>query len=159
MKRLTNDGRSLNPVWGPRYIAYDRERLRRNDAPLYQIWLRAPGGGGARGGSPTCRSGSSSRVWCRSPSPPTAAGCWPSSRARTRAKRGPCSVPSGRAHRMLVHGGRVMAAGISRDGSTVLVDEGAFEGPPSGGRVAGSRSPAGARRCSIAHGSQASWNG
>ncbi len=45
---LTNDGRSLYPIWGPRYIAYDREHLRRNYAPRYDIWLRAPGSSAAR---------------------------------------------------------------------------------------------------------------
>jgi hypothetical protein len=41
---LTHDGRSLFPLWGPGAIAYDRERLRREDAPVYQIWLRSPTG-------------------------------------------------------------------------------------------------------------------
>ncbi len=44
MVPLTRDGRSLFPVWGPGAIAYDRERLRRNDAPIYQIWLRSNNG-------------------------------------------------------------------------------------------------------------------
>ncbi len=41
---LTRDGRSLSPLWGPGAIAYDRERLRRKDAPVYQIWLRSSKG-------------------------------------------------------------------------------------------------------------------
>ena len=45
---LTSDGRSLNPVWGPASIAYDKEQLRHNVAPLYQIWLRSLSGSRAR---------------------------------------------------------------------------------------------------------------
>ena len=37
---LTHDGRSLNPVWGAEGIAYDRERLRPQAAPVYQIGSR-----------------------------------------------------------------------------------------------------------------------
>ena len=43
LHRLTSDGRSLNPVWGPTYIAYDRERMRKL-SPEYQIWLASPSG-------------------------------------------------------------------------------------------------------------------
>ena len=38
---LTHDGRSLFPLWGPGAIAYDRERLRREDAPVYETGAKA----------------------------------------------------------------------------------------------------------------------
>jgi Tol biopolymer transport system component len=37
--QLTHDNRSLNPLWGAKGIAFDRERLRHNDFPVYQVWL------------------------------------------------------------------------------------------------------------------------
>ena len=43
-RQLTRDGHSLNPVWGPRSIAFDRETLRRRDAPVFQIWVMHPDG-------------------------------------------------------------------------------------------------------------------
>jgi hypothetical protein len=40
---LTHDGHSLNPVWGARGIVFDRERMRKGvaQAPEYQVWLMA----------------------------------------------------------------------------------------------------------------------
>lgn len=157
VKRLTNDGRSLNPVWGPRYIAYDRERPR-HDGPAYQIWLRSPSGGAPKrltnvpvaqllaGLVPIAFSADGSRLVAEFGGEDTSEG-WT------------VLVPSGRAHRMLVHGRPVMAAGISRDGFSVLVDENAFEDPPSAGRVAELPFTGGPSTVLVAHGSQASWNG
>ena len=155
IKRLTNDGRSLNPVWGPRYIAYDRERPR-HDGPAYQIWLRSPSGGAPKrltnvpvaqlqaGLVPIAFSADGSRLVAEFEGEDTSEG-WT------------VLVPSGRAHRMLVHGRPVIAAGISRDGFSVLVDENAFEDPA--GRVAELPFTGGPSTVLVAHGSQASWNG
>lgn len=44
--RLTNNGRSANPVWGPEKIAFNRFKKRKNDAPIYQIWLMNSDGSG-----------------------------------------------------------------------------------------------------------------
>jgi hypothetical protein len=52
-----------------------------------------------------------------------------------------------------------MAAGLSRDGRTVLIDEQALQGPASDGRVARIPFAGGHAKVLIAHGSQASWNG
>jgi Tol biopolymer transport system component len=41
--QLTRDGRSLNPVWGARGIAFDRLTRRRGNAPVYQIFLLSAG--------------------------------------------------------------------------------------------------------------------
>jgi hypothetical protein len=156
---LSSDGRSLNPIWGPRYIAYDRERLRRNDAPIFQIWLApASGGGGAR------------RL-TKVPAGPLVSGLVPigfSSNGRRllsefegqdTSEAWTVLVPSGRARRLTVRGQSVVGAGLSRNGSTVLIDEKSFEGPPSGGRVAQIPFAGGRSKILVAHGSQASWNG
>ncbi len=44
---FTHDGHSLNPVWGSRYLAFDRERLRHDYAPVFQVWLGVTRPGGA----------------------------------------------------------------------------------------------------------------
>lgn len=156
-RTLTKDGRSLNPVWGPRYIAYDRERLRHNDASVFQIWLTSPSGGHARrltnvpvrslvsGLVPIGFSSNGSRLLAEFEGQDT-------SEAWT------VLISSGRARRLTVRGEPVVGAGLSRDGSTVLIDEKSFEGPPSGGRVAQIPFAGGRSRVLVAHGSQAGWN-
>src|ERR1019366_4703716 len=150
-------GRRLNPVWGPRYIAYDRERLRRNDASVFQIWLSPTGGGRARrltdvrvpslvsGLVPLAFSGSGSRLLAEYEGQDT-------SEAWT------VGVASGRTHHITVRGQPVQGAGLSRDGATLLIDEKGFESPPSDGRVATVPFAGGRPRVLVAHGSQASWN-
>ncbi|HTA36644.1 MAG TPA: hypothetical protein VK761_08020 [Solirubrobacteraceae bacterium] len=155
---LTRDGRSLFPVWGPGAIAYDRERMRRNDAPVYQIWLRSPTGSSTRrltnihvrtlvsGLVPLAFSADGSRLLAQF-------GGQDTSEAWT------VRVPSGRARRLTVNGRSVQAAGLSADGGTVLVDEGGFLGPASEGRTATVPFAGGRSTVLVAHGSQASWNG
>jgi Tol biopolymer transport system component len=46
--RLTFDGLSLNPVWGPAQIAYSKGPQRRQDYPRLQIWLMNPDGSDQR---------------------------------------------------------------------------------------------------------------
>ncbi len=157
VRALTSNGRSLYPLWGPHFIAYDRERLR-SEAPEYQIWLIAAGGGGTRrlsnvgvdplvsGLVPIGFSSSGSRLLAEF-------GGQDTSEAWT------VLLPSGRARRILIHGEPVMAAGISRDGRTVLVDEGQLGEPPSEERIASVPFAGGAARVLIGHGAEASWNG
>lgn len=156
---LTRDGRSLFPVWGSSGIAYDRERPRRQDAPVYQIWLRAPSGATRRltnirvrslvsGLMPLAFSADGSRLLAQFVGQDT-------SEAWT------VQVASGRARRLTPHSVRLplQAAGISADGSTLLVNEGGFEGPASEGRVATLPFAGGRSTVLVAHGSQANWNG
>lgn len=42
--RITRDGRSLSPLWGPVFIAFTHATPRKNDAPVYNIWRIAPDG-------------------------------------------------------------------------------------------------------------------
>jgi WD40 repeat protein len=155
---LTRDGHSLFPVWGPGAIAYDRERSRRNDAPIYQIWLRSPTGSSTRrltnihvrtlvsGLVPLAFSADGSRLLTQFEGQDT-------SEAWT------VRVSNGRARRLTVRGHSVQAAGLSSDGATVLVNEGGLDGPASEGRVATAPFAGGRSTLLVAHGSQASWNG
>jgi hypothetical protein len=157
VRALTHDGHSLNPLWGPRYIAYDRERLRSEAAPAYQIWLASPTRAALRrvtdvyvgplvsGLVPIAFSAGGARLVAEFEGQDT-------SEAWT------VRVASGRARRLTVRGRPVMAGGISRDGATVLIDEGAFEEPPSNGRVASVPFAGGRSTVLVAHGAQASWS-
>ena len=156
---LTRDGRSLFPLWGPGAIAYDRERLRREDAPVYQIWLRPSKGKTRRltnvrvrslvsGLIPVAFSADGSKLLAQFVGQDT-------SEAWT------VSVASGRARRLTPRGARLplQAAGMTSDGSTLLVNEGGVDGPASEGRVATLPFAGGRSTVLVAHGSQASWNG
>lgn len=156
---LTRDGRSLYPVWGPSVIAYDHERLRRNDAPVFQIWLRSATGSSVRrltnirvrtlvsGLVPIAFSADGGKLLAEFTGQDT-------SEAWT------VRVATGRARRLTARSRRnLQAAGISSDGNTVLVDEGGFEGPASDGRVATMPFAGGRSTMIVSHGSQASWNG
>ena len=155
---LTHDGRSLNPVWGSGGIAFDRERLRHLEAPLYQIWLAPAGGGRARqlthvkvdplveGLVPVAFSASGSRLLAEFEGQDTSAA-WT------------VEVASARARELTTPGRHeLMGAGISHDGTTVLADEEALENPPSSGRVVTVPFAGGPAHVLVAHGAQASWN-
>lgn len=157
---LTRDGRSLFPLWGPGRIVYDRERLRRNDAPVYQLWTRSLGSSRARqlthirvrslvsGLIPFAFSADGSRLLTQFVGQDTSEA-WA------------VNMASGAARRLTPKGARLplQAAGLSRDGNTVLVDEGGVDGPASEGRVATLPFAGGRSTLLVAHGSQASWNG
>jgi hypothetical protein len=157
LHRITSNGRSLNPVWGPKYIAYDRERPR-HESPEYQIWLASPSGASVRkvthvavgplvqGLVPLAFSAGGSRLLAEFEGEDTS-GAYA------------VSVASGRARSVTVHGQMVQGAGISSDGRTLLIDAGSFEQPPSHGRVVTIPFAGGPAKVLVAHGSQASWNG
>jgi hypothetical protein len=158
LRALTSDGRSLNPVWGPRYIAYDRERLRSGGAPAYQLWLASPTRAAIRrvasvpvgplvsGLAPLAFSADGSRLLAEFEGQDTSAAY-------------AVNVASGRASGVTVGGRSVQGAGISSDGSTLLIEENALEEPPSHGRVATIPFAGGPAQVLVAHGAQASWNG
>jgi len=157
LRRITGDGRSLNPVWGPRFIAYDRERLRRNDAPVYQIWLRGSSPGAARrltsirvrslvsGLTPIGFSSDGTRLLTEFVGQDT-------SEAWT------VQIPSGRARPVRVKRRPVVGGAISRDGSRLLVYEGGLEGPAQGDNVVTVPFAGGAPTLLVAHAAQPSWN-
>lgn len=157
-RRLTSDGRSLNPVWGPRYIAYDRERSR-HLSPEYQIWLASPSGGPpvrrltripvnslAQGLVPLAFSAGGNRLLAEF-------------EGQDQSDAYAVNVATGRARAVTVHGRSVLGAGISASGSTLLIEENALFGPPSSARIATIPFAGGHAHVIVAHGSQASWNG
>jgi hypothetical protein len=157
LRRITSDGRSLNPVWGAARIAYDRERMRRNDAPVYEIWLRPPGSGPPRrltgirvrslvsGLVPLGFSGSGTRLLAEFVGQDT-------SEAWT------VSLPSGRARPVRVARRPVVGAGVSRDGGRLLVFEGGVEGPAAGDNVVTVPFGGGPAKLLVAHAAEPSWN-
>jgi len=144
MKLLTEDGRSLNPVWGSRYIAYDRERMR-HLSPEYQIWLASSSGARlrrvthiavdslAQGLVPIAFSSDGSGLLAQFEGQDTSEA-WA------------VNVASGRARRLAVRGEPVTGAGISSDGRTVLVDENRSRGRLQAAVWSRFPSPAGPRR-------------
>lgn len=157
LTRITSDGRSLNPVWGPRFIAYDRETLRPGDAPVYQIWLRGSDRGAARrltsthvrslvsGLTPLGFSANGRRLLTEFVGQDT-------SEAWT------VQVPSGRARPVRVKRLPVVGAAISADGTRLLVFEGGLEGPAQGDNVISVPFSGGAPTPLVAHAAQPSWN-
>jgi hypothetical protein len=156
LRRITSDGHSLFPIWGPKYIAYDRERSR-HLSPEYQIWLAMPAGVRARklthiavgslvqGLVPLAFSASGSRLLAEFEGEDT-------------SNAYAVSVASGRARGITVHGQTAQAAGISSDGSTLLLDAGSFEQPPSHGQIVTVPFAGGHARVLVAHGAEGSWN-
>jgi hypothetical protein len=161
--RLTSDGRSLNPVWGPSSVlAYDRERVRLLADPLLQIRLRSRSGrtrvlaanGEQQAGSglvPLGFSADGSRLL---------AGNQDASEAWV------VRVDSGSARRLTSRGHPVTGRGISVDGSKVLIEEGSwqtlhllFEGRPARQRLSTIPFSGGAATVLVTRASQASWNG
>lgn len=156
LRRVTSDGRRLDPVWGPTYIAYDRERMR-HLSPEYQIWLDSPSGVRVRrlthvavgslvqGLVPLGFSADGRRLLAEFEGQDT-------SGAYT------VNVASGLLRNVSAHGQSLIAGGISSDGSTLLLDEGAFEQPASRGRIVSMPFAGGRTKVLVAHGSQATWN-
>jgi hypothetical protein len=153
---ITSDGRSLLPVWGPTYIAYDRERAR-SLAPEYQIWLGTPT-------NPRVRKLTHVRVGS------LVSGLAPlafsADGARLLAEFGgedtseayAVDVATGRARALHVGRQEVQGGGISSDGSRLLLDTNSFEQAPSRGRIVTVPWAGGSPTLLVAHGAQASWN-
>ncbi len=153
---ITSDGRSLNPVWGPTYIAYDRER-NRHLSPEDQIWLATPAGVRVRklthiavgalvqGLVPLAFSASGSRLLAEFEGEDT-------------SNAYAVNALTGRARAVTVGHRSVQGAGISSDGSTLLLDAGSFEQASSSGRIVTAPFGGGPAKVLVAHGSQGSWN-
>jgi Tol biopolymer transport system component len=133
--RITSNHRSTAPVWGPAKIAFARtfkSRGRREDAPKSNVWLMNP-------------DGSQARQLTRQRAPFLLSGpaplAWSASGAQLLAQFGGQDTIYGEGVNPLtgaVHtfsrkrsiALQLLAAGISRDGSTVLADTGGYD--PSG---------------------------
>ena len=130
-RRITSNHRSTAPVWGPSKIAFARtvKAKRKEDAPKSNIWLMNPNGSQARqltrakapfltsGPSPLAFSASGSRLIAEFGGQDTSYG------------QG-VDLRTGALHlfsRKRLVGYQLIAAGISRDGSTVLAMTGGLE--------------------------------
>jgi hypothetical protein len=127
--KLTTDGHSMWPLWGPTQIAFVRwsRPTRRIDGPKYQLWLMNPDGSGARqlthGKVPFLLTGLTPTVW-------SADGTRLLAQFGGQDTSYPVTVnpATGAQHRLgpnLELG--LQATGLSRDGSTVLAFDNPFE--------------------------------
>jgi hypothetical protein len=134
-KRITANHRSTVPVWGPTKIAFARTfkaRGRREDAPKSNVWLMNP-------------DGSQARQLTRAKAPFLLSGpaplAWSASGAQLLAQFGGQDTAygeglnplTGAVHRLTAKKSialQLQAAGISRDGSTVLATTGGLEPGP-----------------------------
>lgn len=156
-RAITHDGRSLWPVWGPTRIAYTHQRLRRADAPVYQLRVMRPDGSRVRqlthlriprllsGLTPTAWSADGRRLLAEY-------GGQDTSEAWT------VDVASGRARDLTGRFDGVIGAGLSADGRTVLVQRGYFDEPQ---RQSIATVPFGGGRATVLvrRGSEPSWGG
>lgn len=127
-RAITHDGRSLWPVWGPSQIAFTHERLRRNDAPAYQLRVMRPDGGGVRQLTrlriPRLLSGLTATAWSADGTRLLAEyGGQDTSEAWA------VDVASGRARDLTGRFDGVIGTDLSADGTTVLVQRGYFDDP------------------------------
>ncbi len=155
-RTLTHDGRSLNPVWGLRGIAYDHERLRALGEPAFQVWLmRADGRRIAlthravpvllNGLVPLAFSGGGKRLLAEYEGQDT-------SEAWT------ISLPNRQVREIRIRRDSVTGSAISRDGNNVLVDRGGFLSPPDSGTVEAVPFSGGHARVLVRHAAEPSWN-
>lgn len=154
---ITHDGRSLSPVWGPAQIAFTHERLRRNDAPVYQLRVMRPDGSGVRQLThlriPRLLSGLTATAWSADGTRLLAEyGGQDTSEAWT------VEVASGRAHDLTGRFDGVIGVGLSADGTTVLVQHGYFDDPRHQS-VATIPFRGGRATVLMRHGSAPSWGG
>jgi len=155
--RITHDGRSLWPIWGPTQIAYTHERLRRADAPVYQLRVMRPDGSGVRQLThlriPRLLSGLTATAWSADGTRLLAEyGGQDTSEAWA------VDVASGRAHDLTGRFDGVIGAGLSADGTTVLVQRGYFDDPRHQS-VATIPFAGGSATVLVRHGSAPSWGG
>ena len=133
-RRLTTDGRSLFPLWGPTQIAYTRwsrptGRHRHEDGPKYHLWLMAPDGSGAR-------QLTRGRIpWLLTGLTPTA---WSADGTKLLAQFGgqdttyPVTVDPATGAQRRVGPRRkwgIVATALSKDGTTILGSDGFYDEP------------------------------
>jgi WD40 repeat protein len=154
---ITHDGRSLYPLWGPRKIAYTHERLRRQDAPVYQLRVMRPDGGGVRQLThmriPRLVSGLTATAWSADGGRLLAEyGGQDTSEAWT------VDVRSVRARDLTGRFDGTIGRGLSPDGRTVLVQRGYFDDPQ---HQSIATIPFGGGRATVLvrHGGAPSWGG
>ena len=125
---ITHDGRSLYPLWGPTRIAYTHQRLRRADAPVYQLRLMRPDGSSVRQLThlriPRLLSGLTATAWSADGRRLLAEYS-----GQDTSEAWAVDVATGRARDLTGRLDGVIGAGLSADGMTVLVQRGYFDDP------------------------------
>jgi Tol biopolymer transport system component len=156
-RQLTYDGRSLNPVWGAASIAYDHVTARRNDAPVFQVWLMRSDGTHQRqythlrvptlldGLVPLRFSADGTRLLARYEGQDT-------------EQTWTIDLVTNRLRELKIGGQDIGPGGLSLDGRTVLADRGAFLNPSSSGTVETIPFSGGRANAVVAHAAQPSWN-
>ena len=156
-KQITTDGRSANPVWGQRGIAFDHEKLRKGVAPLDQIWLMQSDGSHRKQITHThvdllvqglvllAFSADGTRLAAEFEGEDTSIGY-------------SVSILTGHATQLKVGNEAVSAWGISRSGRSVLISVGGFEQPSSHGQIERIPFSGGHPTRLIPHGDFPSWN-
>jgi Tol biopolymer transport system component len=131
--RLTTDGHSLAPLWGPNQIAFVRwarptGKERKIDGPKYQLWLMNPDGGGVRqlthgrvpflltGLTPTAWSADGTRLLAQFGGQDTSYPVTVDPATGAQHRIGPPKLEQS-----------IAATALSRDGSTVLGFDNPFE--------------------------------
>jgi hypothetical protein len=156
--QITHDGRSLYPVWGASGIAFDREQLRRQAAPAYQIWTMNP-------------DGSAPVQLTHVPVPPLMNGLVPLAapaddggwvlaeyEGLNTSQAWAIALGTRQARRLEIDGAPVTAAALSSSGATALVDRGGFLQPPSRGTVEELPLAGGPPVRLVAHAAEPTWN-
>jgi hypothetical protein len=155
--QLTRDGRSLNPVWGPGGIAFDRQRLRSAAAPAYQVWLMDADGAHPRQLThlrvPLLLDGLVPRQFDHGGGRLLAEYA-----GQDTSEAWLIETSSGHARRLEVAGRTVTGAAIEQSGAAALVDSGGFLNPPDAGSVVSLELDSGHSRTLIEHASDPSWN-
>jgi hypothetical protein len=157
--QITHDGRSIEPVWGPKTIAYDEQRFRGENAPVYNMWqMNSDGSHRSQithvrtgllvdGLIPLAWSASGRRMVAEFVGQDTNEGYT-------------VSVPAHTAKLIkIAHHDSVEANGISRNGKTVLVTLDAGENPTAVGQIATIPFSGGRPRVFAKHAGFGSWNG
>ena len=156
--RLTTDGLSLNPVWGPTQIAYSRGPHRRLGFPRLNIWLMNPDGSNQRQLTNvrvgTLVSGLSPLQWSASGQQLLAAYGGQDTDQAYAVDPGTGAARDLGAHRF----DGTSPGAISRDGTTVLAQTGGQEGPSAGQNVVSIPFAGGARTILVRRASTPDWN-
>jgi Tol biopolymer transport system component len=156
-KQITTDGRSLNPIWGPKSIVFDTETLRKNDAPIYQLVTMRPDG--------------SHRVQITHMKIPTlVSGLAPlqisangkhllaSYGGQDTSQAWAVNMVTRKAKELKIGGQSVVAGALSKSGNSVLVASGALDTAPKNGTVETIGFGGGHAKVLVRHAAQATWN-
>jgi hypothetical protein len=152
--QITNDGRSLNPVWGRGGIAFDHERLRVDAEPAYQLWVMASDGGARRPltalAIPPLREGLVPIGFSEDGSLLLA-----EYEGQDTSEAWLLALSRGRATPL---GADLAGAAMSHNHASALVDRSGFLNAPDEGVVESLPLAGGQPRVLAAHGSEPSWN-